>query len=302
MTGGAVELLQPDTGSQLSVASKRRARRARGRGQGEGQTRKSERSKVRQRRDQERRGGAVAHTLAESGEALSSAGAGGRKGRSRAKVRRASVIDERLTTLGMKPLLKKVELLVSASSSVALSLGDVASARMGEQLGTALGEGAALKAPLHGTSGAQGVLITSRNGAVGSNTPPGDVAEAGARLVSERAVGTANQADRAPTLLRGAKEKVATLRGRERGEGRPEGSLIAVVARSVKAGTTRGGSGFGGSGVAEVGVGTTVVGIPRGSAQPTRGEHNTARVRMQIVTESLGDPRVPSSDFCVGIG
>ena len=161
MTGGAVELIQPDTGAQLCVASKRRARRARGRGQGEGQTRKSERSKVRQRRDQERRGGAVAHTLAESGEALSSAGAGGGKGGSRAKVRGANVINERLTTLGMEPLLKKVELLVPASSSVTLSLGDVASARKGEQFGTALGEGAAFEAPLHGSSGAQRVLIAS---------------------------------------------------------------------------------------------------------------------------------------------
>ena len=154
MTGGAVELLQPDTGSQLSVASKRRARRATGGWQGEGQTRKSERSKVRQRRNQKRRRRAVAHTLAESGEALSSAGAGGGKGRSRAKVRGASVNNERCSTLGMKPLLKKVELLVPASSSVSLSLGDVASARKGEQFGTALGEGAAFEAPSHGTGGA----------------------------------------------------------------------------------------------------------------------------------------------------
>ena len=109
---------------------------------------------MRQRRNQERRRRAVAHTLAESGEALSSAGAGGGKGRSRAKVRGASVLNERLATLGMKPLLKKVELLVQASSSVSLSLGDVASARKGEQFGTALGEGAALEAPLHGTGGA----------------------------------------------------------------------------------------------------------------------------------------------------
>ena len=146
------------------------------------------------------------------------------------------------------------------------------------------------------------MLIASRNGAIGSDTPPGDVAEAGARLVRERAVGTADQANRTPALLRGAKEKVATLSGRERGEGGPESSLVAVVARSVKAGTTRGSGRFGSSGVTEVGVGTTVVGIPGGNAQPTRGEHDTARVGMQIVTESLGDPRMPSSDFCVGIG
>ena len=197
---------------------------------------------MRQRRNQKRRRRAVAHTLAESGEALSSAGAGGGKGRSRAKVRGASVINERLTTLGMKPLLKKVELLVSASSSVALSLGDVASARMGEQLGTALGEGAAFEAPSHGTSGAQGVLIACRDGAIVSNTSPGNVAKAGARFVSERAVGTADKANRTPALLRGAKEKVAVFSGRERGEGGPEGSLVAVVPRGVEAGTTRGGS------------------------------------------------------------
>ena len=197
---------------------------------------------MRQRRHLRRGRRAVAHTLAESGEALGSAGAGGREGRSRATIKGAGIGDERLTTLGMQPLLKEVKLLVAASSSVTLSLGDVASARLSEQFRTTLGKGAAFEAPLHGTSGAQGLRIACRDGAIVSNTSPGNVAKAGARFVSERAVGTADKANRTPALLRGAKEKVAVFSGRERGEGRPEGSLVAMVPRGVEAGTTRGGS------------------------------------------------------------
>ena len=116
---------------------------------------------MRQRRHLRRGRRAVTHTLAESGEALGSAGASSRKGRSRATLFGAGISDERLATFGMQPLLEEEELLVSASSSVTLILGDMTSARLGKQLGTALGKGATLEAPLHGASGAQRVLIAS---------------------------------------------------------------------------------------------------------------------------------------------
>ena len=150
---------------------------------------------------------ADADTLAKGSEALGGTGASSREGGSRAAHTRAGIGDERLSTFRMQPPQQKGELLVSASSGIALSLGDVTGAGLGKKLSTALREGAALEAPLDGTSGAQRVLIASTDSAVSSDAFPSNVAEARARFVSERPEGAADKADGAPALLGGGQEE-----------------------------------------------------------------------------------------------
>ena len=142
----------------------------------------------------------------------------------------------------MQPPLQKRELLVSTPSSVTLGLGDMARARLREELSPTLREGAALEAPLDSTSGAQRVLITSGDSPIRSDATPGNVAKARAGFVSERPEGAPNQADGTPALLGGAKEKVTVFSRREGGELWPECPLGTMMPRGMEAGTGGGGS------------------------------------------------------------